>query len=168
MEDTVSRRNFQLQQDSLNSDLYHIRYNWKPKQNYELIIQEQAILSPSGHTNKEMKQSFTLDEADNYGDIIFMLNGLENDVNYVIQLIDESKKNIYDSQTIRNKKNVSYIKYPGAKYSIRIFKDLNNNGRWDGANYYTQTQAEPIWYLDKTFTIRANWEQNETLNVKFD
>ncbi|HMR17717.1 MAG TPA: Ig-like domain-containing protein [Sphingobacterium sp.] len=168
MEDTLSRRNFQLQQDTVDKNLYHIRYNWKPQKNYELTIQEQAVTSAFGHSNKEVKRNFTLEESDNYGDIIFTLNGLEKDTDYIIQLIDENKKNIFDSRTIRNEKTVSYLKFPGAKYTIRIFKDLNGNGRWDGANYFTKTQAEPIWYLDKTFTIRANWEQNETLNVKFD
>lgn len=168
LEDSVSRRNFQLQRDTVNENLFHIRYNWKPKLNYELIVQEGAITSPFNHTQKELKRSFTLEETDNYGDIIFNINGLQSDKNYVIQLIDEGKKIIYDSRTIRNEKAVSYLKYPGAKYSIRIFEDQNNNGRWDGANYFEKTQAEPIWYLDKTFTIRANWEQNENLEVKFD
>lgn len=168
LEDSVSRRNFQLQQDSVKKNLYHIRYNWKAKQNYELVIQENAVTSPFDHTQKELKRSFTLDDTDNYGDILFTINGLTSDIDYVIQLIDETKKNIYDSRTIRNENKVSYLKYPGAKYSIRIFEDRNGNGRWDGANYFTKTQAEPIWYLDKTFTIRANWEQNETLDVKFD
>ncbi len=168
LEDSVSRRNFQLQQDTLNRNLYHIRYNWKASKNYELIIEENAILSPFNDTNKETKRTFTLDESDNYGDIIFALNGLEKDTDYIVQLIDESKKNVYDSQIIRNQNTMSYLKFPGGKYSIRIIKDLNNNGRWDGANYYTQTQAEPIWYFEKTFTIRANWEQNEKLDIKFD
>ncbi len=168
LEDSVSRRNFQLQQDTINKNLYHIRYNWKPNKNYELIIEENAISSAFNDPNKEMKKTFTLDESDNYGDIIFSLNGLESEVDYIIQLIDESKKSIYDSQVIRNKNTMSYLKFPGGKYSIRIIKDLNRNGRWDGANYYTQTQAEPIWYFGKTFTIRANWEQNETLEIKFE
>src|SRR5690606_34745423 len=30
-EDSESRRNFQLQQDSTNKNRYHIRYNWRPK-----------------------------------------------------------------------------------------------------------------------------------------
>lgn len=168
LEDSISRRNFQLQRDTANTNLFHIRYNWKPKVNYELIVQESAVTTPFNHTQKELKRTFTLEENENYGDIIFTINGLEPDKNYVVQLIDEAKKNIYDSKTIRNTNTISYIKYPGAKYSLRIFEDLNNNGRWDGANYFTKTQAEPIWYLGKTFTIRANWEQNETITVAFD
>lgn len=167
-EDSVSRRNFQLQQDTLNKNLYHIRYNWRPNKNYELVLEEKTMLTPFGDFNKELKKTFTLDETDNYGDIIFELKGLEQDVNYIVQLIDEIKKNIYDSRILKNETKISYIKFPGGKYTIRVIKDLNGNNRWDGADYYSKTQAEPVWYLDKTFTIRANWEQNEKLEVKFE
>jgi len=60
------------------------------------------------------------------------------------------------------------LKFPTGKYKLRVIKDLNNNGRWDGADVYSKTQAEPIWYMDKPFTIRPNWEQIEKLEVKFD
>src|SRR5690606_4927938 len=68
LEDSVSRRNFQLQQDTIDENLYHIRYNWKANKNYELIIEENAILTPFNASNKETKRTFTLDESDNYGD----------------------------------------------------------------------------------------------------
>jgi len=168
LEDSVSRRNFQLQQDTVNKNLYHIRFNWKPNKNYELVIEEKAILTPFQTFNKELKKTFTFDETDNYGDIIFDINGLEQNVNYIVELIDESKKKTFDSRILRNENKISYIKFPGGKYTLRIIKDLNENNRWDGADYKTKTQAEPIWYFDKTFTIRANWEQNEKIDVDFN
>lgn len=167
-EDSVERKNFQLQQDSLNSDMYHLRYNWKPKKNYELIIQEKAITGPFEEYNKELKQSFTFNESDNYGDIKFTLNNLEPDVQYVVELIDDKNTKVFDSRIIKNTKELQYIKYPGGKFKLRIIKDLNNNGRWDAADVYAKTQAEPIWYMEKPFTIRSNWEQEEKLDVKFD
>src|SRR5690606_25408383 len=77
LEDSVLRRNFQLQQDTANKNLYHIRFNWKPNKNYELVIEEKAVLTPFQTFNKELKKAFTFDETDNYGDIIFDINGLE-------------------------------------------------------------------------------------------
>src|SRR5690606_17202717 len=64
-EDSVSRRNFQLQQDTLNKNVYHIRFNWRAKRNYELVIQENAMQSPFGDSNKEYKTRFTYEEANN-------------------------------------------------------------------------------------------------------
>ncbi len=167
-EDSIERKNFQLQQDSIDTNLYHLRFNWKPKKNYELTIEEKAITGFFEEFNKEKKYKFTLDENNNYGDIKFTVNNLIPDQQYIIELIDDKNTKVLDRKIIKNTNKVDYIKFPSGKYSIRIIKDINNNGRWDGADIYSKTQAEPIWYLDKTFTIRPNWEQLETLDVQFN
>jgi len=165
-EDSVPRRNFQLQRDSLDHDLYHIRFNWRPKKNYELIIQEEALKSPFGDANKEFKAQFTLEESDNYGNIFFTVNGLDTAMNYIAELIDERKEKVFDRRKINIKDGkISYTNFPGGKYSLRIIYDENGNGRWDPADVYAKKQAEHIWYLDKTFTIRANWDQNENIEL---
>jgi len=167
-EDTVSRRNFQLQKDSLEANLYHVRFNWKPKKNYEFIIEEKAINSIFNDTNKELITTLTLDETENFGDINFIINNLDSNVNYIIQLLDDKKEKVIDFKNIINTKELKYTKFVGGKYFLRIIKDINYNNRWDGADVNKKIQAEPIWYLDKPFTIRANWEQSETISPKFE
>lgn len=166
-EDSIERRNFQLQKDSLVDDLYHLRFNWRPKKNYELIIQEKALLGPFEEFNKESKYTFTYNESDNYGDIRFTLNNLNPEDQYIVELIDDKSDKTVDSRIISGNE-VNYIKFPGGKYRLRVIKDINKNGRWDGADVYNKIQAEPIWYMDKPFTIRSNWEQTENLNVNFE
>lgn len=167
-EDTLSRRNFQLQKDTLKDNLYHIRFNWKPKKSYELTIQESAIKSIFGDTNKEFKAAFAYDEAENFGDMIFKINGLDSNVYYIAEIIDEKKTKVYDRKILYNSNTLHYTKFPGGKYLLRIIKDINGNGRWDGVDVYNKIQPEPIWYLDKPFVIRSNWEQNETITPKFE
>jgi len=165
-EDSIPRRNFQLQQDSLNGDLYHIRFNWRPKKNYELVIQENALKSPFGDTNKEFKALFTLDESNNYGNISFTINGMDTTMNYIAEVINEQKDKVFDHRKIDVKnREITYSNFPAGKYSLRIIYDENGNGRWDPADVYAKKQAEHIWYLGKTFTIRANWDQNETVEL---
>jgi len=166
-EDSVSRRNFQLQQDSLNKEMYHIRFNWKPNKNYELVVQEGAIKGPFDETNKEFKSQFTLNETENYGDINLTFTGLDTAQNYIVELIDDSKEKLFDKRLLPSDHILKYIKFTGGKYSIRLIEDSNKNGKWDSGDVYLKRQAERIWYLDRTFTIRANWEQNETIDVTF-
>lgn len=166
-EDSVSRRNFQLQRDSIEQNLYHIRYNWRPKRDYELVIEENAMRTAFDDTNLELKTRFTLDESDNYGNINFTVNGLDSTMHYIVELIDETKEKVFNRRPLHaSNPKITYNNYPGGKYSLRIIYDENNNGRWDPADVYAKKQAENIWYLDKTFTIRANWDQNETINLK--
>ncbi len=166
LEDSVSRRNFQLQQDSVDRERYHIRFNWKPKRNYELVIQEKAILSPYDDANKEFRAKFTLDESDNYGNINFTISKVDSSMQYLVELIDERKEKVFDRKILKDGLSTfSYKDFPGGKYSLRIIYDANKNGRWDPADVYKKIQAEHIWYLGKTFSIRANWDQNENISL---
>lgn len=165
-EDSVDRRNFSLIKEENKANTYSVKYNWKPNKNYELKLEERAILSPFDDFNKELISKFTLDENDNYGDIHFTIKGLDTLEQYIVEVIDEKKENVYDRK-ILNSNKLSFLKFPGGKYSLRIIWDQNKNGRWDPGDVYTRKQAEPIWYLDRVYTVRANWEQNEEIEVKF-
>lgn len=164
-EDSVARTNFQLQKDTLNDQLYHIRFNWKPKRNYTLVLEEKALTGLFGDHNKELKNNFTLDESENYGDINFNFTNTDSTMQYVVELIDDKKEKVFNRQILGSNNTISYKKFPGGKYSLRVIFDANRNGVWDPADVKTRKQAENIWYLNKTFTIRANWEQNETVNI---
>lgn len=168
IEDSIPRRNFQLQADSINPELYHIRFNWRAKRNYELTLEEGAMQGYFEEVNKEEKIQFTMNEAESYGDIALTFNGLDTAQQYVIELISENKEKIFESQILSSNHQLAYRKYPTGKYSIRVIWDRNRNGKWDPADVWTMTYQEPIWYLDRTFTIRANWEQNETIDVRFN
>lgn len=164
-EDSISRTNFQLQIDSLDKNKYHIRYNWKDLKAYELVLEEGAIKGYFGEINKEDKSKFTLDKTNNYGDIYLTFTGIDSTQNYVVELIDEKKERVFNTQVLPKDGKISYLKYPGGKYSIRVIFDENNNGRWDTGDVYKKIQPEKIWYLDRVFTIRANWEQQETITL---
>lgn len=169
-EDSVEVTRFSLQKDTLHKNTFWFRYNWKPKVSYELTLDEGALDGLFGYTNETKKITFTLDENDNYGDIHFTLNGLDSSEQYIVEITDEKKDNVYDRKIVapNSSDKLSYINFPGGKYTIRVIWDQNKNGRWDPANVFGKKQAEPVWYLDQVFTIRANWEQNDELNISFD
>src|SRR5690606_22774079 len=126
-EDSVSRRNFQLQRDSIEQNLYHIRYNWRPKRDYELVIEENAMRTAFDDTNLELKTRFTLDESDNYGNINFTVNGLDSTMHYIVELIDETKEKVFNRRPLHaSNPKITYNNYPGGKYSLRIIYDENN------------------------------------------
>ncbi|MFD2598300.1 Ig-like domain-containing protein [Sphingobacterium corticis] len=167
IEDSIPRRNFQLQADSINPEMFHIRYNWRPKRDYELKLEEGAMIGFFEEVNEEESIKFTMNEADSYGDIYLTFNGLDTAQQYVVELISEDKTKTFQSKILPNSHKMPYTKYPTGKFSIRLIWDKNRNGKWDPADVWTLRKQEPIWYLNRTFTIRANWEQNETIDVEF-
>ena len=54
---------------------------------------------------------------------------------------------------------------PG-KYIFRMIRDNNRNKEWDTGNYLKKIQPEEVYYANFELEIRANWDFNETFNLK--
>lgn len=163
--DSVQVRNFQLIKDSTAQRRYVLRYNWRPKRDYTLTLEEGAFSGFFADKNKPVTKTFTMDETENFGNILLKITVPDSAHQYLIQLISEKKDVIYRSITINESTNLPFDQFPGGKYTLRVVYDENNNGKWDPGDVYQKRQPERVWYLGKTFIIRANWEQEETVNV---
>ncbi|MFC3197221.1 Ig-like domain-containing protein [Parapedobacter deserti] len=165
LEDSVARTNFQLAKDTTALRRYILRYNWRPKRNYQLTLEEGAFRGFFGDKSKSVDNSFTLDETDNFGDIVLKVTVPDTSHQYLVQLINEKMDVIYRSVPISASQSIPFRQFPGGKYTIRVIYDTNNNGKWDTGDVHQRRQPERVWYIGKTFIIRANWEQEEVLNV---
>lgn len=163
--DSVPVTNFQLAKDTNNQRRYILRYNWRPKRDYQLTIKEGAFNGFFSDKNKSFSKNFTMDETENFGDILLKINVPDSTQQYLVQLIDEKKDFIYQSIPITSSTDIPFSQFPGGKYTIRVVYDDNRNGKWDTGDVYEKRQPERVWYFGKTFIIRANWEQEETITV---
>ncbi len=164
-EDSVARTNFQLARDTTAPRRYILRYNWRPKRAYQLEIQEGAFNGFVGDKNKSVTKSFAMDEKENFGDIVFNVTLPDTVHQYLLQLVSEKKDVIYASVPVAGSGLVPFNRFPGGKYTLRVVYDENNNGKWDPGDVYQRRQPERVWYIGKTFIIRANWEQEEAITV---
>ena len=48
----------------------------------------------------------------------------------------------------------------------RIIIDENKNFEWDTGNYLKKIQPEKVIYLASDLDLRANWEINESIEIK--
>lgn len=163
--DSVPVTNFQLAKDTSASRRYIIRYNWRPKLNYELTLEEGAFTGFFSDKNKSVTKRFTMDETNNFGDILLKVTVPDTVHQYLIQLLSEKKDFIYRSIPIKASTDIPFRQFPGGKYTVRVVYDENNNGKWDTGDVYEKRQPERVWYIGKTFIIRANWEQEEPISV---
>ena len=63
---------------------------------------------------------------------------------------------------------MSSIKLTGLvpdKYNVEIFRDVNNNGKWDPGSYWTKSQPEPYRFF-KGETVRENKETDINISWK--
>ncbi len=165
VEDSVPRTNFQLAKDTTAQRKYILRYNWRPKRNYELKLEDGAFVGFFDDKSKDVNKSFTMDETENFGDILLKVTLPDTVHQYLIELINEKKDFTYRTVPVRTSTNIPFRQFPGGKYTVRVIYDENNNGKWDTGDVAEKRQPERVWYIGKTFIIRANWEQEEVVTI---
>ncbi|HWK58959.1 MAG TPA: Ig-like domain-containing protein [Parapedobacter sp.] len=163
--DSVPVTNFQLVKDTTVQRRYIMRYGWRPKHDYVLTLEEGAFTGFFSDKNKSVTKTFTMDETENFGDILLKVTVPDSAHQYLVQLINEKMDVIHRSVPIKNSTDIPFRQFPGGKYTIRVVYDENNNGKWDPGDVHENKQPERVWYLGKTFIIRANWEQEEPLTI---
>lgn len=163
----VDIKNYEIVKDSLNPRLYTIKHKWEYDKSYKFEIDSATIHSLYGLSNNSLEQTFKVKKKEDYGNLLIEISGL-NDLPAFVELLNKS------DQTVRKvmvKKGIVLFRNvnPG-EYYARIIIDKNNNGKWDTGNFEEDRQPEEVFYYDKSFNIRANWNNEEvwTLDMETD
>ncbi len=150
--------------DSLNSKNIFVKYKWNESTKYRLIVLDSCFVDIYNNFTDSSGVNFSTTKITDYGNLKINIDSIENK-NIILQLLD-SKQNVlkeYFTNT-NNSFNFTYLK-PG-KYYLKIIFDKNNNKKWDTGNYKQKLQPEKVMFFDKEINIRANWDVEETWNVK--
>ena len=91
----------------------------------------------------------------------------------LLHLIDVSEEDLVNSYKQIRKElgdkidgNYSFYNLIPDKYTVRIIIDENKNFEWDTGNYLKKIQPEKVIYLTNELDLRANWELNESIEIK--
>ena len=161
-----------LKNDSLINLLnrYYQRIN---RNKISFMIEKGEVFSIEGDTLDQIKQDFTFNGSDFYGQI----NGTVFDTlgrkNLVTELISIDLKRVYKNRDINPKFN--FINIPPGKYYLRIYNDINNNNMIDVGSILYKNPGEDIIYNENEIEIRSNWviedfifNVNNTVDVLFN
>ena len=161
-----------LKNDSLINLLnrYYQRINRKK---ISFMIEKGEVFSIEGDTLDRIKQDFTFNGSDFYGQI----NGTVFDTlgrkNLVTELISIDFKRVYKNRDVNPKFN--FINIPPGKYYLRIYNDINNNNTVDVGSILYKNPGEEIIYNENEIEIRSNWviedfifNVNNTVDVLFN
>jgi len=164
LEDSIPVKNYQIVKDPNSLKIYNIKYPWKSKKQYNLKLAENAFTDILGTKSKVYNKKFELDVDDNYGSISIKVNVPDTSKTYLVQWLNE-KKDILKQNSIKKNTLLNYIRYPTAKYFIRVIYDDNGNGEWDTGNVKEGRQPEKTWNLEKIISLRPNWDLEETVTI---
>ena len=161
-----------LNNDSL-INLLNRYYQGINRNKISFMIEKGEVFSIDGDTLDRIKQDFTFNGSDFYGQI----NGTVFDTlgrkNLVTELISIDFKRVYKNRDVNPKFN--FINIPPGKYYLRIYNDINNNNMVDVGSILYKNPGEEIIYNENEIEIRSNWviedfifDVNNTVDILFN
>ena len=161
-----------LNNDSL-INLLNRYYQGINRNKISFMIERGEVFSIEGDTLDRIKQDFTFNDSDFYGQI----NGTVFDTlgrkNLVTELISIDFKRVYNNRDVNPKFN--FINIPPGKYYLRIYNDINNNNMVDVGSILYKNPGEDIIYNENEIEIRSNWviedfifDVNNTVDILFN
>lgn len=166
-EDSVKVNAAAIKLNRLSPRKYAIDYNWKERSNYQITIGAGYITDIYQAGNKAYQRQFIADSLENYGNIFIRYtvpDSLPDSTQYVAQLLNVDNTIIKENIITKNQR-IEYRTLSPAGYKIRIIFDRNKNGRWDGGYLFQKIQPEKILFFDPGETLRANWDQEYTIDI---
>jgi len=138
--------------------------DWKPKETYRITLLDSAVVSKYGFKNDSNTIFFNKQQSDYYGNLFVNLRVAEEG-NYIFELLNEQNKLIRTVELSESSRIKFELLAPG-KYKFRLIKDENNNGKWDPGNFMEKLQPERVFYLEKSVSMRSNWDQDVDWTIK--
>lgn len=142
---------------------YEILASWEPGAEYELRIDSLCFKGLYGLYNDKDKKSFKIKTLEDYGTLYLNIIGAESHA--IVQLLDGRDQVVREQPVTSQKTCDFYFLQPSTKYYIRLFNDVNNNGKWDTGDFTGKRQPEEVFYFPKVWEMKANFEFEETWDL---
>lgn len=135
---------------------------WKEGNPYTLIIDSSALRNHFQVSNDSIGIPFIVSSNATKGEIIFELDSLNENFQYLVQL-SQGKKTIEKRVIGQKKSKLSFLSLNAGQYTVRIVEDTNRNGRWDPGDYNSKRQSEK-WIEKKLESLKAGWTLEVSAN----
>ncbi|CAN5354938.1 Ig-like domain-containing protein [soil metagenome] len=132
-------------------------FDLKENTSYHIFIPPGTFTDFFGLTNDSIKIDFKTKEEKFYGSVKLNLTLPSADLQYIVQLLDESG-NIVRESIVRKTTAIEYKYLYPKKYKVKVIYDSNYNNKWDAGNYLQKTQPEKVIYNSELINIRSNWD----------
>lgn len=154
--------------DTINKKIFlnHTIETKDPKLQPSLILGKGFLISIDNDSTKAEKKQIKVTTSETTA--ILQIEIQTKETHFITQVLDLNNR-ILETRTNEKKSTFKYLNPENVK--IRVIIDANKNGKWDTANYLTNTEAERTVYYqaeDKKYDtpLRANWEVGPLI-IKF-
>ena len=140
---------------------YRLRAEWRPGQEYQLVIDSAAMTSLYGRVNLATDNKFSIAKLEDFGTVFLSLSNAHEST--LVQLLGSAGKPVAQAPTKNGRAEFYYVQ-PG-KYYLRCFFDRNGDGKWTTGSWSPRRDPEEVYYFPKEIEVRANWDLNESWDV---
>ena len=124
---------------------------------YSIQLLPGAITSREGWINDTLDITVSTYEAEHYGNLDFSVSGLPYG-KHILQFVDDKDEVVFEYSASQDTA-FSMNRVPPKTYTVRAIQDLNDNGKWDGGDYWNDIQPEKVLHYASKIQIRSNWDQ---------
>ena len=134
-----------------------IKTTWKEGTAYHLILEKDFATDTAGRQLlKTDTLSFITKKKADYGSLALKIRNISSFKNPVLQFVQNGQAVF--SVPIKSGVYNEALFIPG-DYSLRVFDDVNDNGKWDPGNFFGQKrQPEIVHPISQSITVKANWD----------
>jgi hypothetical protein len=101
--------------------------------------------------------SFITKKTADYGSLLLRFKNIDKYKHPVIQFVQNNQ--VMRSVPITGAVFSEPLVLPG-EFTLRIFDDVNQNGKWDPGQFFGKEKRQPelVHIIQTTYTIKANWD----------
>ena len=151
--------NIQILEDSLEQIL-HVIAHLEPAEQYVLTIDSAAIYDIYGKCNDSTDYKLRVKSLDEYSTLLVKMEHF--DARARLQILNEKDVVLREAPALEE--GVSFLHLTPTTYYMRLYIDLNGDGKWTTGDWLTMRQPEPIYYYPSSLKLRANWDFEETID----
>ena len=124
---------------------------------YELHLDSAAVRDIYGVASDKKKFTLRLKTAEDYSTLLIRLPNYDPRIR--LQLLSEKDQPVRELPAGEEGTKFEYL--TPKTYYLRLYFDLNGDGRWTTGDWITKRQPEPVYYFPAKLTLRANWDFEE-------
>ena len=124
---------------------------------YELHLDSAAVHDIYGVASDKKKFTLKLKTAEDYSTLLIRLPNYDPRIR--LQLLSEKDQPVRELPAREEGTKFEYL--TPKTYYLRLYFDLNGDGRWTTGDWITKRQPEPVYYFPAKLTLRANWDFEE-------
>lgn len=149
-----------LPADSAHMAYYIWSQAWQDGAQYQLEIREDAARDIYGKGNKPVQFSWKRKTRTDYASLTIRMAHPDSCMR--LQLLSDKDQVVRESGIEGD--HVVWTNLLPTTYYVRMYLDLNGDGRWTTGDWAEKRQPEPVYYFPSKLTLKANWEFEETFD----